>query len=428
MIERKAYRYRLYPDADQLSLMARTAGCCRVVYNLALERRRVFGRPGRRIGYVSQAAELAALKHEAPWLKEVPHHCLQQALRDLDRAFQNFFAGRASYPKPRKRFDNDAFRFPDPKQFRIELTNDPRFVALFLPKLGRVKLRLHRQIKGEMKNVIVSREGNCWFASIQTEIEMAKPVSRLADDPIGMGLGVAQPITLSIGEVIDLARIGEQEKRFVARLRRQVARKVRGSKNARRAAARLRNVLAGQKRRRRDAAGKATTAIARSHGVVFCEDIRLKNMTASARSTLAKPGRMVRQKAGLNRAMLDVAPGQIRLLLGQKLSASGGLLTTVPARHISQRCQGCGHVDAANRISQSKFWCVACGHEAHADINAACDMRDRGMGRWDYDPASPQVAISTSAGGRPVPAWAGSRVSGPTNQESGSREAAMVAA
>lgn len=104
---------------EQEDLLRRTIGCCRLVYNLALEQRRVFGRKGRKINYTTAANELKALKAVADLLREVPHHCLQQALRDLDRAFQNFFAGIAGYPQPRRKFENEACCFPDPQRFSI---------------------------------------------------------------------------------------------------------------------------------------------------------------------------------------------------------------------------------------------------------------------------------------------------------------------
>jgi putative transposase len=177
-------------------------------------------------------------------------------------------------------------------------------------------------------------------------------------------------------------------------------------------------------RRRKDAAEKATTRIARKHGVVVMEDLKVQNMTASARGTVQEPGRNVAQKAGLNRAILDVAPGFIRRRQEQKLAASGGILITVPARHTSQRCNKCGHIDPENRRSQSVFFCTACGYLANADFNASCNIRDRGLGLWGQDPKPAQKAISTKRRGTSVSAWGGTRVSGPMNQEVRAREGA----
>ena len=138
---------------------------------------------------------------------------------------------------------------------------------------------------------------------------------------------------------------------------------------------------------------KVTTAIAKNHGVVAMEDLRIKNMTASAKGTLDDPGANVAQKAGLNRSMLDVSLGAFRTRFGQKLAASGGVQILVPAHHTSQRCQKCGHIAAANRGAFDNFACVKCCCRADADENAALNIRDRALGLWG-DAAKIEIAAS----------------------------------
>jgi hypothetical protein len=126
MLERKAIRLRLYPDAEQETLFRKTGGCVRLVKNLAREQRRAFSRPGRSIGYYAQRTELAGLKAAAPFLREVPHHCLQEALVDLDRAFARFFAGQAAYPQPQKSATARPSGFPTPNSSGSRVTPPPR--------------------------------------------------------------------------------------------------------------------------------------------------------------------------------------------------------------------------------------------------------------------------------------------------------------
>jgi putative transposase len=128
----RAYRYRVYPDVAQHALFHRTAGCTRLVRNLALEQWERFDRAGRRISYGMQAGELKALKAEAPFLREVPHHCLQQALLDLRNAIERWRCGAARRPRYKGRHAGDSFRFPDPKQFRVFA------IGIKLPKAGLV--------------------------------------------------------------------------------------------------------------------------------------------------------------------------------------------------------------------------------------------------------------------------------------------------
>jgi putative transposase len=122
---------------------------------------------------------------------------------------------------------------------------------------------------------------------------------------------------------------------------------------------------------RRDWHHKQALDIARSFGAVGLEDLKITNITASAKGTVEKPGRNVRQKAGLNRSILEQGWGGFEIILGYKLEERGGTLTLVPASYSSQECFPCGHTSAKNRKSQAVFECVACGHRDHADLNSA---------------------------------------------------------
>jgi len=374
MIRLKAYRYRVYPTVEQEALFRQTVGACRFVYNLCLEQRKLEyhrSRPRRLTAY-DQIAELPALKAEAPWLRDVPNHPLQQAIIDLDKAFRNFVEGRASYPQFRRRGDRDSFRYPDPKQLK------PEADRIFLPKVGWVAWVRHRPMEGRMKTATVSREADCWYVSIQCEIEMPEPVPNLGP-VVGIDMGIAKPMVLSTGQVIQLPRTTDRERHKLATLQRKVARKTKGSKNqarARLAVARFQTRLA---RRRKDAAHKATTAIAKNHGVIVVEDLKVRNMTASAAGTSEQPGRNVSAKSRLNRSMLDVAPYQIRLMLEYKAVWYGSRVIAINPAYTSQRCSVCGHVHAENRVSQAVFVCRVCGHADNADDNAAHNIRAEGI-------------------------------------------------
>lgn len=405
MLTRQAIRVSLRLDARQAQLAERIAGCCRSLYNVALDQRRWFARPGRRIGYVDQAAQLAALKAEFAWFGEAPHHCLQQALLDLEAAYKNFWAGRAGAPQPRKRGLDDAFRFPDPTQITLvgnlrvaeqQRTRSIKQAVLRLPKLGDVACVLHRSIAADARllSVTVSRQAGRWQASVLLERSVDTPADRSGEPVVGIDLGVAQPVVLSTGQRLALPRASAGDAEHLARLQRRVATKVKGSRNRRKAVARLGAFKARQARRRRDAMEKLTTDLAKNHGVVAMESLRLRAMTASARGSADEPGAKVAAKAGLNRSILDVALGALRARLGQKLAASGGVLLLVEPAHTSQRCARCGRIEALNRPSRDRFACVACGHTDDADANAARNIRDRALGLWGQADA---VRVGASA-------------------------------
>jgi putative transposase len=122
-----------------------------------------------------------------------------------------------------------------------------------------------------------------------------------------------------------------------------------------------------------------TTTIANNHGMVVVEALKVRNMSASAKGTVAEPGRNVRQKAGLNRAILDQGWGMFGVLLAYKLAERGGTMIEVPAHYSSQTCAECGVIDARSRLGQARFLCTGCGHEANADTNAAVVILKRGL-------------------------------------------------
>jgi putative transposase len=162
-------------------------------------------------------------------------------------------------------------------------------------------------------------------------------------------------------------------------LRKALSRRKRGSNNRRKAVRALGRHEAKEARRRRDALHKATTHLAKNHSQIVIEDLCVKNMTASAAGTVEQPGINVAQKSGLNRAILSVGWGMMAVMLGYKGAWYGSELLRVPPIGTSLQCSCCGHTDAASRVSRHVFRCTACGHTEHADLNAAKNIRNRGL-------------------------------------------------
>lgn len=389
----KALRVRIYPTADQAVAFARIAGSCRLVYNLGLEQRSSFWRQhkrttGRAISWISQKRELTALKAAAPFLKEAPAHCLQAALADLDRAYGNFFAGHAGYPRPRRKYTHDSFTFPDPEQIRIDRSRG----LLVLPKFGKtakdagpIWAVLHRPLQGRVRRVTICREGAHWYASILMSMRLRRvdqPVLEGeidADDVVGIDRGVAVPAAVSTGAMFGTQIESVARRRKQRRLAKAFSRTERGSKRRMRALARLRDNKAKMVRRRRAMIHQITSHLAKNHRVVVIEALRVRAMTASASGTIEEPGCNVAAKSGLNRAILDKGWGEMRRQLTYKLSWAGGRLIEVDPRNTSRTCGCCNHVDAASRIDRDRFMCRSCGHQEHADINAARVIRQRGL-------------------------------------------------
>ena len=376
-MNRKANLYRLYPTPEQSAQMAQIAGACRFVYNLALEQRRDWYRPGRSFNFASQCREVTALRAEVDWLRACPVHTLQQALKDLDRAYQNWWAGRAEAPSPRKKGLNDSFRFPDPVSIKVERTGKSSG-RIKLPKLGWVSLRGWHTIPGDICNATVSRRAGQWHVAVQWQREAPEP----APSPlpaVGIDCGVAVFAALSDGTNVAAVNHGKKALRALRKAQRSASRKKRGSSNRRKAVRRIARIQMRVANARKNFLHEQTTTIANNHGTVVVEALKVRNMSASAKGTTAEPGKRVRQKAGLNRAILDQGWGMFGVLLAYKLAERGGTMIEVPAHYTSQTCGECGVVDARSRRDQARFVCTGCGHDANADTNAAVVILRRGL-------------------------------------------------
>ncbi|MDF3884987.1 RNA-guided endonuclease InsQ/TnpB family protein, partial [Cupriavidus basilensis] len=177
--------------------MRRFAGSCRFVFNKALAlQKENYESGGKFIGYVEMAKRLTEWRNgtETPWLKDSPVHPLQHALKNLERAYKNFFGKRAAFPCFKKKGQRDSFRYPDSKQIKLDQANG----RIFLPKLGWLRYRNCRDVLGTVKNATVSQSGGKWFVSVQTEREVEQPVPQ-ANSAIGIDMGIARFATLSDG-------------------------------------------------------------------------------------------------------------------------------------------------------------------------------------------------------------------------------------
>ena len=245
-----------------------------------------------------------------------------------------------------------------------------------LPKIGWVKFRDTRPIRGKVKNVTVARAANGWHISFACEIaHVAVPSSLPA---VGIDRGVANALVLSTGEPpIQLPDSLVALDRHKRRAQRTASRRLRGSRRHAKAQRRVAALAARAARIRQDWRHKTTHALARRFGTVVLEDLNTRNMTRSAKGTIQEPGRHVRQKAGLNREILNQGWHAFAATLAYKLEERGGRLETVPPHYTSQTCSACGAVDKASRKSQAVFHCRTCGFRAHADHNAAINILRR---------------------------------------------------
>jgi putative transposase len=238
-----------------------------------------------------------------------------------------------------------------------------------------VKFRDTRPLRGTIRNATVSLAADGWHIAFACHIEHDTPENVLP--AVGVDRGVANTLTLSTGERMSLPRSLERIERRKRKAQRILARRKRGSQRYATQRARLARLQARAARIRKDWLHRASTDIAVRFGVVVVEALKIRNMTASARGSVDEPGRHVRQKAGLNRSILAQGWYALEAMLAYKLEERGGMLIKVDPAFTSQTCSACGAIDARSRESQAAFECVACGHRAHADVNAATNILRR---------------------------------------------------
>lgn len=350
--------------------MRRFAGCCRFLWNkaLALEKA-TYENEGNRLGFSALCVVLRDWKREeeTSFLAEAHSQILQQALKDLDRAYKNFFAKRADFPRFKKKGMHDAFRYP--QGFKL----DEESGRIYLPKIGWVRYRKSRKVEGTPKQVTVSLSAGKWFVSIQTERDVPEPVHP-SQSAVGIDMGVARFATLSDGSAIKPLNSFRKYEKKLAALQRKMAKRVKFSANWNKLKNRIQRLHRKIANVRSDFLHKSTTAISKNHAVVVIEDLKVRNMSRSASGTREEPGRQVRAKADLNKSILDQGWFEFRRQLAYKLAWLGGTLLVVPPNYTSQTCSRCGCVDKQNRPTQALFKCTACGFEANADFNAALNI------------------------------------------------------
>jgi len=375
----QAFKYELMPTGEQQRTMRRFAGSCRFVFNkaLALQKDR-YAQGEKKLGYAGLCRLLTEWRNdrETPWLKDAPAHPLQQSLMDLERAYTNFFAKRAAFPRAKKKWRGDSFRYPDPQQIKLDQGNS----RIRLQKLGWLRYRNSRAVLGEVRQATVSERAGKWFISILAQREA--PQLQPNGGAVGIDLGIARFATLSDGTFLAPLNSFKRHENALRKAQLALSRKTKSSKNWKQAKARVRGIHSRIGNARRDFLHKATTTISKNHAMVCVEDLPVRNMSKSAAGSTAQPGRNVRAKSGLNKAILDQGWSEFRRQLDYKLAWSGGHLIAVPPRNTSRTCPGCGHVSPDNRRTQARFACVACGFEENADVVGAINVLRAGHAQF----------------------------------------------
>ena len=362
--------YRLLPGSrEKARRLAALAGACRFVWNAMLDQQEQLVAAARLAGaerlpgvsFFTLGKAFIQLRRVTPWLQEMPCAPVRYALKYQADAWQQYFRGEGGRPKFKRR-GNDSVTLPD--NIRI------RDGKLHVPKIGPMTLRRrggNPYPEGEPVKVVIRQVDGKWHATVCYKVAA---VERPDDGTVtGIDMNAGQVAT-SDGEILHAPDMRRLEARC-KRLQRKMSCQKKGSRRRERTRRRHARTLRRIAMKRRNWQHHVSRKLA--GGTVVVEDLNTRGMTRSAKGTVEEPGTSVRQKAGLNRAILATGWSGLRAMLGYKAPR----LIAVNAAQTSQTCAECGTADAASRPSQATFKCVACGHADHADLNAARNIRRR---------------------------------------------------
>jgi putative transposase len=384
-------RYRLYPIPAQEDVLLGHCAHARYVWNLAVEQRS-WWQPGHPApGYVEQCRQLSKARAANPWLAAGSVIVQQQALRDFHAAHASWFASlrewrkrhantppeqRPAAPSPpswRKRGRREGFRIVAVGPQDVRRLNR-RWGVVLVPKLGWVRFRWSRPVpEARSYRVTLDRTGRWHVAFAAVPRAIPAPGN---GEVVGVDRGVAVSAAVSTGDLLRIPGLRLAEWRRLRLLERRLARQRTGSRRRERTKLAVARLKAREADRRRDWVEKVSTDLARRFDLICVEDLDVRAMTRTASGTLLRPGRNVQQKAALNRGILASGWGKLVDRLEHK---APGRVQQVAAAYTSQTCNACGQIARESRESQPNFRCVACGHQAHADVNAARNIAAAGQ-------------------------------------------------
>lgn len=366
----------------------------RQLYNAALEERREAWRMRRvSLGLYGQDAQLKEIRTaDLETCGRWAYSCERAALCRLDRAFQAFYrrckAGRKpGYPRFKGRGWWDSIEWAAEKGgAKWDSVPHPTVTRVHFKGIGHVRVHQHRAVKGIVKTITVKREAGRWYVVLSCGDVPAEPLEPTGA-VVGIDMGIASFLVTSDGQHVPNPRPLAATADLLAAAQQSLQRKKRGSSRRRTAVCKVAALHAKVRRSRLDHAHKTALALVRGHDVIVHEALQVDNMTKRPKPRPAADGTYepngAAAKAGLNRSISDAGWGVFLDVLRAKAESAGRVIVEVDPRHTSQRCARCGHVAAGNRVSQAEFRCLACGHEAHADVNAAVNILRAGLARQE---------------------------------------------
>jgi putative transposase len=358
----KAYKYRIYPDADQRSVLANIFGQVRFVYNLGLETKiSAYAANQTNVTCFDLNKQITELKNECDWLKQCPAQALQMAMRNLDNAYHAFFRG-AGFPKFKSKHDKQSFQLPQ----GVRISDDNKQV--FIPKLKWVDMDMHRGYKGTVKTVTISKTTtDKYFISLLVDTGSEAPVKQpvLKSTTVGIDLGIKDFVITSEGKKFDNKDFFKSQMRKLRVAQRSLARKQKGSKNYEEQKKLVALLHEKIKNQRTDYLHKISTYLVNNYDSICIEDLAVSNMV---------------KNHNLARAISDMGWGNFKSMLTYKCDWYGkNLFMLNRFEPSSKTCSCCGKINKELTLKDRVWTCTKCNTTHDRDVNAAINIKTFGL-------------------------------------------------
>ena len=358
MKQNKSFKYRIYPSITQKQLLAQTFGCVRYVWNNLLDwRSKEYTLNGAKINYNKTSAKLTEIKQTTEWLNDVSSVALQQALRNQDLAFSNFFAKRAKYPTFKKKSNNQSFRLAN-SAYRLK---DGK---LYIAKCNEpINVKFSRPLEGTPSSITISKDcADRYFVSFNSEVEI-KSLPKV-DKTVGIDLGLTDFVITSDGEKIKPLKALIKHQTKLAKLQKRLSKKTKGSNNRNKARIKVAKIHAKIADSRKDFLHKLSTKLINENQVISIEDLNISGLMRNHK---------------LAKAIADASWSEFVRQLEYKAEWYGRTITKVsPWYPSSQICSSCGAITGKKPLNIRK-WDCACGAHHDRDINAAKNIHTAGL-------------------------------------------------
>ena len=375
----KSFQYRIYPNKNQTVRLIGTLNTCRHLYNASLAERKQQAKKikiykeypiyqefdlfpwGIRFDYINYYDQQRDLpKNKTEYQKEVYGHALQNVLRRVEKAYNNYFNG-AGFPRYHGRNRYDSFTYPDPYGIGYKITDDGK---LKLSKIGEIKIKQHRDMEGQVKTCTIKRDADQWYVSFSVVMDPEPPLIPTGQ-VIGIDVGLKSLVTLSNGEQVEPPQYLRQSEEKLVKAQRQLSRKKKGSSNRNKQRIEVARIHRTIRNQRKDFTHKLSSHLVNTYDTIVFEKLQIQNMVKNHH---------------LAKSISDAGWGQLIQFTSYKAEWAGRIVKQVNPRKTSMECSICGHIQDMP-LSQRTYNCPECGNVMDRDHNAAINIKQRGIGQ-----------------------------------------------